>query len=422
LLRSVGVAALLASFAVSFGACSANKNYEERQRFAEQNRDRYPDTTFCVDTCTPDPGSRPVDCEAAERGVEFMDPPLFSFEDNEGPLVSEMPENAGDPVPPPTLRARDMYTYTDGSEDFVVPRGYLPDVSDAVRCGASQKVFHIQGGLFRGWGGGMGIGLTHYVETAPLCSDPASNVACVKPDAEFGNTLDASRWDGVSFWARRGPGSQAEIRVVAGDKYTDDDYNVADHRYCRILRTCDCQNHKPCTTYDYVPLGPDGMPTDVNPTERSRCFDPEVDPPPPQRIEDERDEGVDQETGLYERCGTFRCDEDHPTDAPSPLTAGRACAPYTFQSGETRDVCYDPGEDPAPAEGHEVCGDHWTRTVVLGLDWEFFMVPFSSMRQQGYGKESPKLLTDELSVFRFTWDGGWIDYWIDDVRFYRATR
>jgi len=39
--------------------------------------------------------------------------------------------------------------------------------------------------------------------------------------------------------------------------------------------------------------------------------------------------------------------------------------------------------------------------------------------QQGWAKRSNKLDTTAISVVRFTWDGGWVDFWIDDVRFYR---
>ena len=35
--------------------------------------------------------------------------------------------------------------------------------------------------------------------------------------------MDVSEWEGISFWARRGPDSQAGFRVLVGDKNTDDD-------------------------------------------------------------------------------------------------------------------------------------------------------------------------------------------------------
>jgi len=41
------------------------------------------------------------------------------------------------------------------------------------------------------------------------------------------------------------------------------------------------------------------------------------------------------------------------------------------------------------------------------------------MLQPGWAKRSAKLDLTAISVVRFTWDGGWIDFWIDEVRFYR---
>lgn len=457
-MRGAGLGVLLAASALCSGACGANKNQEERQSYAAQNRDRFPDRSRCIDTCDADPGSKPVNCTIAERGIEFMDPPIWTFESS---------ESAGN--------GRNLYTYSDGSEDFMLPRGYAqpsePTNERTHRC--SEKplaedgsvvpggVWHVYGGLFRGWGGGMGTALDNHIDSVnggsmvtdpavmaiPPCDSDRDTDACFVnavefPDAEWEmqgsagprsggailaadvpKQLDASEWDGISFWARRGPGSQAEIRVLLGDKYTDDDMNVLnqhvvdteEYLYCKIVRTCDCDNYKPCTEY-----------TLSNGDIASRCYDPEVETLPPGIDDPQRmtEGGVDQFT-QFERCGNYRCAEGHPT-APNadsaPLIQSRTCNPHTFETGETRDVCYDPGEDPPPAEGHETCGDFWTSTVILGLDWQFYTVPFSAMRQQGFGKEQPRLLTGELSVLRFTWDGGWIDYYIDDVRFYRVAR
>ena len=55
----------------------------------------------------------------------------------------------------------------------------------------------------------------------------------------------------------------------------------------------------------------------------------------------------------------------------------------------------------------------------LSNEWQFYTVPFNTMTQQGWAKRSDGLDLTTVSVVRFTWDGGWVDYWIDDVRFYR---
>ena len=50
---------------------------------------------------------------------------------------------------------------------------------------------------------------------------------------------------------------------------------------------------------------------------------------------------------------------------------------------------------------------------------EAVTVPFTDMHQQGWAMESHFLDLTGASVMRFTFDRGWIDYWIDDVSFYR---
>jgi hypothetical protein len=69
------------------------------------------------------------------------------------------------------------------------------------RCG-SRYAMHVKGGPFQTWGGVFAV--------------------------QFGNPgLDATdrdgkSWDGISFWARIGPGSRQPIRVELSDERTDD--------------------------------------------------------------------------------------------------------------------------------------------------------------------------------------------------------
>jgi hypothetical protein len=44
------------------------------------------------------------------------------------------------------------------------------------------------------------------------------------------------------------------------------------------------------------------------------------------------------------------------------------------------------------------------------------------MLQQGWAKRWQFFDTSSVSVVRLTWDAGWIDYWIDNLRFYRVRR
>jgi hypothetical protein len=57
--------------------------------------------------------------------------------------------------------------------------------------------------------------------------------------------------------------------------------------------------------------------------------------------------------------------------------------------------------------------------VHVGTEWKFYAVPFTDLQQQGFAKESRALDLHSVSVVRFLWDRGWVDYWLDDVRFYR---
>jgi hypothetical protein len=99
---------------------------------------------------------------------------------------------------------------------------------------------------------------------------------------------------------------------------------------------------------------------------------------------------------------------------------GKPCSPYTTRNGIFGYWCFDPAKGEAPADTTEQCGDHWTRVVNLSSEWQFYTVPFNTMAQQGWAKRSAALDLKSVSVIRFTWDGGWADFWIDDVRVYKT--
>jgi hypothetical protein len=100
----------------------------------------------------------------------------------------------------------------------------------------------------------------------------------------------------------------------------------------------------------------------------------------------------------------------------------RPCTPYTYRNGVSSSFCYDPARGETVAEPDEQCGDHWTKTVALTNEWQFFKVPFNTMIQQGWAKKFAALDLTAVSLIRFSWDGGWIDFYIDDVTFYRHKR
>jgi hypothetical protein len=488
---------------------------------------------ICIGTCEPDPGSAAADC---------------SQEDAVDTLVIESFDNFGGTN---GSSAQDWYTYTDGTAilNFSAtpalgsdPNAPLPSVNNlyypdptigigsgfeppiapppAAIAGCHQDpdpsitpanpmgsqppgVFHIFGGPFLGWGGGMGLPLAKlngrdstyangsyfaYQENArgpgsadpnapkdnccvqhphqtdcTITSDPRYAALCPPDKAPDGTdteyavyvaTVDASQYEGVSFWARRGPNSQAGIRVMVGDKYTDDDINYLALRqqtatgqtqptYCHRNRECACRNQQQCNLKSYhdlcdagnnLPNGCSspsdtqklvcGLPTHVN--FLNSCLTSNFN-------------GVGFAGGPSVTCDVDVCNNVYPAypcdalpdagrfagpDAGSGQPGdiqfyGRPCTPYQFENGLGSSYCYDPSTDPPPWPSPELCGDFWMTTVDLTTNWQFFKVPFTKLRQQGWAKKAEAFDLHSASVVRFSWDIGWIDYWVDRVSFYR---
>jgi hypothetical protein len=427
--QSARAGALL--LAVLMSACSANKNQAQRQRAAEAAEEEaksldagLPDA--CVRSCLPDPGSLPVDCAKAEEGIEFA-PPATAIEDFE--LAS------------PTSYWG--YSYHDGSDSDPNRDVVLGD-----RCGNNpdNHVLHIQGGPFAGWGGGLGLSIkdwwSHIGGGAPACEAnglpfPCENKALTSSaNGLEGRTVDARQWDGISLWARRGPEGQDGVRVTLGDKYTDDELNIdqsatfknddgeldsslddgidTEQTFCKRARICSCHSNHPCTAYRPTP--------DADPV--YLCYDPKFDPPISTTTDTDGKYtflGFSTRT-VVQYCGQSACNDRFPAGGEDYVFRNKACTPFVFQTGDNASYCFDPGKDPNPPENYERCGDHWQTPVRLSTDWQLFLIPFSDMRQQGYGKEAQKLHVDELSLFRVTWEGGFLDLYIDDVRFYRVKR
>jgi hypothetical protein len=333
----------------------------------------------------------------------------------------------------------------------LTPSGYNPPATlSATRCMSdSNKIeFNIKGGPFLAWGGGLGVSMAHFngMETN-LCGgtnhpdicppvragDPVSSAALDLSDHTNSKGVAVRGWDGVSFWARRGPTSQPLLRVLVGDKFTDDDLSyLADTgdpqhlqpRFCERIKECGCF-YQNLTCAPYPPTAGGG----VQPDGVYYCGAPGSSPAPAVMAPTPNmnlncpngDGGV---IGCATNtCNHTRCDEAYPAypgNGADIKFAGRPCTPYVFRNGINTAVCYDPAKDPPPAEPNELCGDFWTYPVVLTTEWKFFKVPFTQMYQQGWAKKAPYFDTASVSVVRFTWDAGMIDYYVDDLRFYRA--
>jgi hypothetical protein len=380
----------------------------------------------CIPTAPPGTGAnvapevRLGDCENAEQNVEFAPFMVADFE-------------AG--------TATYLYSYVDNTAT-VDPRGYQPPTEAGQHCQSDpgSGVFHLTGGPFLGWGGGMGIALQHI--SAALCTGASPPDYCVPPGPQpgvNGSILDLSKWDGVALWARRGPNSQPLLRVVVGNKYTDDDvsylmYNddATTPRYCERVKECGCVNHLPC---DFYPQSVAGV---VN-GGGFYCGTPGIVAGP-----DITAPGAGQLA--TNKCDITRCDDPYPAypDVADGAFAGRKCRPYTYVSGLTSSFCFDPDglppdpgdpnavpprparrgrdPDPPPAETDRQCGDHWTYPLHLTTDWRLYLVPFTWMYQQGFAKRFTFFDLKSLSVVRLTWDAGNVDYYVDNLRFYRVKR
>jgi hypothetical protein len=402
-----------------------------------------------------------VDCDAAQAGLEFF--PAFNILDNEktdssGNYISEF-----------------FYQYVDGTAG-IWPSGYGPPAVQQDVCktdGGHNHVLHESGGPFSGWGGGLGVGLAHFVATdnprcfsggGPMCPakggwSTSTQCYCPPPDSGPGAlgqaiteaAMDVSQWDGISFWARRGPNGQPLMRVLIGDKFTDDDISYLEYsmdptlpRLCERKGECSCLfQDVTCDWYSADPA--------VDPMYAAKVSSGMNPPPPDTHLPaavanggyfcgppgshpgSASTGGTTQQATISNFCGRTMCDNvyaAYPNNNSDPEWAGRACTPYTYRNGTQADLCYNPPgsldaagnklpEDPLPAESDEQCGDHFTFPVHLSTEWQFYTIPFTQMFQQGWAKQAPYFDLSSVSAVRFTWDAGYVDYYIDNVRFYR---
>jgi hypothetical protein len=412
-------------------------------------------TGFCVrptDVCTPDLGAPAVDCAAAEEGIEFAPFMIADFEDL-GSDPNGNSSSVGQYMYSYTDATTQIYANGDGGTQF--PVGFTPVAETASLCSSdsANHALHISGGPFLGWGGGVGVAMEHmsqkdgaYGLGLCLVGVPTGYDFCplyTGDDVVAKTTLDMSQWDGVSVWARRGPDSQPLLRVLVGNKYVDEDVSFLQYsadstkpRYCERVRECDCVNGKDCDYWggsDAGALLTPGGNASVAFSPGYYCGNPAQDPVP----------GTISGNGVQatNACNFTQCNQPYPAYAtmnPRTTTStatvatvwpgtdppffGRPCTPYAFRSGAQESLCWDPSTDPPPAESDQQCGDYWTFPVHLTTEWQLFLVPFTTMYQQGWAKRWPFFDVSSVSVVRLTWDAGWVDYWIDNLRFYRVRR
>jgi hypothetical protein len=342
----------------------------------------------------------------------------------------------------------------------------------------SSEVLHLAG-HFTDFGGGLGTVLFNHTDTlgtavkfndlsqkvgadgvVPQVAAPARPITFYPGDVAYvpgmasADLTDASSvpphpWEGISFWARRGPFAGPGFRPGILDRTTSDDFNKqlpASMAACRsVYTTCSCPNQKPCTAWDpndpqdpqptadelmsnIEPLTPDVSGYTV--TKGSYCWDPKVDKYPP------------WDPSL--RCDDFACDYHANTPIPSmtynPVNATEAnlwqadagkgpgvgtmtCSPnyYVFKDSTTPSArfCYKPGVDLDPPERMERCNDGFLAGTLLTTDWVHYFIKFSDLRQGMIDKRSSGIDLGMVEALLFAFPGGDMDLWLDDVGFYR---
>jgi len=289
-------------------------------------------------------------------------------------------------------------------------------------------VMHFRGGLFRKWGGGISHAFTDPLARyrsgpmdacapgvdfcpPPVAADAVVDTAGLPLKAASGQDyqqshdfFDASAYDGIAFWARRGPEGFDRALVILTDKFTSDRLARENQRYCRRVRECytRCLSGVPCSPDD---------PSSPNPV--YRCFDPKVGLPTSIAIESQLEL-------MYPRCGKSACTS--PDTYLDPDFDSKECRPYTFPAAdESGEYCWSEGDTPPPSRDDR-CQDGWQTSIDLTLDWTFYALPFSRFGQVGFGKRAPYMDLKSIDTIAFGAVMGWSDVYFDNVTLYRRKR
>jgi hypothetical protein len=364
---------------------------------------------------TADPGSRPIDCGEL-AGIELA-PWVEDFE------PTQNLETPGLMVDAPTWGVAEAWSsYDDGSFGaFRVPgdASWYPGLFDVRQYGelwgmpadriaggpscnglANDFALHFKGGRFNWYGAGAAHPLATGIQARKVCPPTPSADApradlCPPLGLEADAYWDLSLYDGLVFWARRGPDSTGSLLVGLQNIYTSDDLARGNQTYCKRIKECQptCQNGLPCEPDDMM----------VN-----RCK-------PAGAVTTMLEPALVEE--LYPRCGASACSS--PSYYSDPDFDGSECKPYEFSGMESNYYCY--GVEPPP-EAHERCGDGFVTSILLSTDWQLFKLPFDEFRQVGFGKVAPAFDLTTVSTIFVQVTVGSADVYVDNVSFYRDAR
>jgi hypothetical protein len=297
-------------------------------------------------------------------------------------------------------------------------------------------VLHFKGGLFRKWGGGIshafpdpvgtyrltpfdpcmnadqdfcppalpGDDMTTLFDTAGLPTRPAPN----RTYQQSHDFFDVSSYDGIAFWARRGPEGHDTALVIVTDKFTSSRLARENQKYCRRIREChtQCLSGSSCAPHREM-VGTEQK--DVY-----RCYEPAGADPSAILIDSQRDL-------MYPRCGPSACTS--PNTYLDPDFDDKPCTRYTFPAAdESGEYCWDPKADAPPPDRDSRCQDGWQTSVQLTLDWKFYALPWSQFGQVGFGKKAPYMDLKSLDTLAFGATMGWTDVYFDNITLYRRKK
>ncbi|HVJ22037.1 MAG TPA: hypothetical protein VM686_41815 [Polyangiaceae bacterium] len=387
-----------------------------------------------IDQDMPDPGSREVDCSGLDgielaAWVETFEPTPSSTVTAPTWGVAEAWSTYDDSSDGAFRAPGDAAWYSGVSGNYGEIWGMPADRVGGPSCDgqANDFVFHFRGGRFNRWGAGATHVLTTGFAAQMLCpdtderadfcmpiTDPADGVdsagfPTTRPDGlpytnpELHTYWDLSSYDGIVFWARRGPDGAANAGIGFHNKYTSEDLNRENATYCSRIKECypECHNRAECvyTENSFAPAD-----------SAYRCVPEGANPNSVAHIVSLLEE-------LYPRCGESAC--TFPSYFQDTDFEGTQCKPYEFSGMESNYYCY--GDEPPPL-AKDRCNDAFVTEIILSTDWQLYKLPFSEFRQIGFGK--PALAQDLKSVplIGFMFPVGFADIYVDNLSFYREQR
>jgi hypothetical protein len=279
--------------------------------------------------------------------------------------------------------------------------GVRPDCDGA----ANDFALHYRGGRFNYYGGGFAHALSPPVDSGLVVADdgewilkepcpPGSDLCASEP-----GYWDVSAYDGVAFWARRGPDGGSSVLVGFQEKHTSQELNSISsgiEPFCKRFKECKprCTNGFECTS--------DGQGT-------QRCMPEGYSIPPDSSL------NVALKEFLFPPCGESTCAP--PSFNLDPEFNNTTCEAVTFTGLEQGYWCTAPDRPVPPPP--ERCGDGFVSRITLSTDWQLYKMPFDRFRQAGNGKPAPYFDLETLHTLFFEAPVGWADIYVDNVSFYR---